>query len=70
METQRLHRTENHLNDDRYETLISVREHPRYKNTYIIVEKDSKKGVRISQLNSQFDANIRTDKYDLRGIKI
>jgi|TARA_B100001971_G_scaffold213810_1_gene248371 hypothetical protein len=49
---------------DRYETFVSIIEHPKYKDTYIVNEKDRKKGIRISQVNSKFDANIRTDKYD------
>jgi len=70
MEAQRIYRKENHLDDERYDTLISIREHPKYKDTYIIVEEDKNKGSRISQINSKFDANIRTDKYDLIGAKI
>lgn len=56
--------------DDRYEELVSIRKHPQYKDTYIVNEIDKDKGSRISQVNSQFDANIRTDKYDKRGAKI
>ena len=48
--------------NDRYESFVSMREHPMYKDTYIVNEKDNKKGFRTIQLNSKFDAIIRQDK--------
>ena len=55
--------------EDRYAELVSIKEHPKYKDTYIINEIDEKKGIRISQVNSKFDANIRTDKCSLGELR-